>query len=208
MTLRAGSVKKRAYHHGNLGRMAVQIATRIIDEEGADRLSLQAVAARAGVTPMALYRHFSDKAALLSAVGEHAFTLLRDALVKAKRSADPCKTLTRWGVTYVLFARDHPHLFRLMFGGPPAWQTPDGAGLADRPDTAFGMLTAAMREHFAAEDVALAVLTAWSFVHGLASLIVDRRINPYPPDVGKLTREACQFFTSHMIDRSARRSAI
>jgi AcrR family transcriptional regulator len=192
-------VKKR-YHHGDLRRAALDIALDILEREGAESLNLRAVAERAGVTPMALYRHFDDKAALLAAIGEHGFTLLRARLLDAGVEGPARQTLAAWGVAYVLFARDHPHVYRLMYGGPPAWQDEARrAALPDQPDTVFGMMTAFMRAEFPSGDVDLAMLTAWSFIHGLASLIVDRRLNPFPPDVEALTAEVTAFFTRRLL---------
>ena len=199
MMAKVRSVKKSPYHHGDLRLTAIRVAAQIVEKDGLAALSLQAVASRAGVTPMALYRHFSDKAALVSAVGQHGFTILHDALAHGKSVGPPSKTLTEWGVKYVLFARAHRNLFKVMFGGPPGWQNPEGEGLADRPDTAFGMLTAIMRGLFPPKDVDLAVLTAWSFVHGLASLIVDNRLNPVPPDAIHLTRTVSRFFAERLV---------
>ncbi|WP_255954310.1 TetR/AcrR family transcriptional regulator [Streptomyces odontomachi] len=52
-------------------------ALAIADERGLDAVSMRAVAERVGVTPMALYRHVNDKAALLDGlVGRLLATLL------------------------------------------------------------------------------------------------------------------------------------
>ena len=48
----------------------VASALRIVDEQGLDALTVRKVADEFGVTPMALYWHFSNKEALLDAVGD------------------------------------------------------------------------------------------------------------------------------------------
>lgn len=48
----------------------VASALRIVDEQGLDALTVRKVAEEFGVTPMALYWHFSNKEALLDAVGD------------------------------------------------------------------------------------------------------------------------------------------
>lgn len=48
----------------------VDEAMLILDEEGEGALSMRALAARLGVTPMALYRHFTDRDDLLLALVE------------------------------------------------------------------------------------------------------------------------------------------
>lgn len=51
------------------------IAISELEAKGLDGLSLRAVGQKAGITPMAVYRHFADKAALLQAVGAHALEM-------------------------------------------------------------------------------------------------------------------------------------
>lgn len=51
----------------------VEVALSLVDAEGLERLTLRRLAEHLDVTPMALYWHFSDKEALLSALGEHLF---------------------------------------------------------------------------------------------------------------------------------------
>lgn len=57
---------------GNLSRdKLIAAAIELIDESGADALTMRALADAVGVTPMALYNHFSSKRDLLAAVAEH-----------------------------------------------------------------------------------------------------------------------------------------
>jgi AcrR family transcriptional regulator len=59
---------------GSLSRASViAAATTLMTEQGADALSIRAVAARLGVSPMALYRHVASKDDLLGEVVDHLF---------------------------------------------------------------------------------------------------------------------------------------
>lgn len=57
--------------------LVVASALRIIDEQGLDGLTVRKVVDEFGVTPMALYWHFSNKEALLEAVGDAVIANLR-----------------------------------------------------------------------------------------------------------------------------------
>ncbi|MFT3975751.1 MAG: helix-turn-helix domain-containing protein, partial [Sphingomonas bacterium] len=54
----------KAYHHGDLRAALVAEGLLLIEEQGADDLSLRELARRVGVSATAVYRHFPDKAAL------------------------------------------------------------------------------------------------------------------------------------------------
>src|ERR1043165_3146808 len=71
------------YHHGDLRRALLQAAVRTLQKQGLGALTLRAVGEELGVSRWALYRHFSDKSALLTAVASEGFRMLRDELLGA-----------------------------------------------------------------------------------------------------------------------------
>jgi AcrR family transcriptional regulator len=81
-----------------------------------DKLSVRAVTARAGASPKALYLHFADREALLSAVMIASYKELRaflQAAVPADR--DPIDQLRAYGNAYVQFAEQRPGIYRVLF---------------------------------------------------------------------------------------------
>ncbi|MFE1291362.1 TetR/AcrR family transcriptional regulator [Streptomyces sp. NPDC058751] len=108
-------------------------ALAIADEHGVDAVSMRALADRVGVTPMALYRHVKDKAALLDGmVGrllaallppepaeDHTWQERLDALAHA------CRKVTQ----------QHPWAAHLLFSRPAV--TPDGLRAVDIVYTAL-----------------------------------------------------------------------
>ena len=61
----------------------VAAALSLIDQQGAEQLSMQAVAAAVGVRGPSLYKRFSDRASLLRAVEDHLFAELGSILASA-----------------------------------------------------------------------------------------------------------------------------
>jgi TetR/AcrR family transcriptional regulator, tetracycline repressor protein len=62
---------KRVKERAPLGRALIaSTAAEIIDEEGVEGLTMRSVAARLGVSAMALYHHVEDKSELLRMVGD------------------------------------------------------------------------------------------------------------------------------------------
>ena len=107
----------RPYHHGDLRRALIEAARTIIVRDGAQALSLRGVAREAGVSPAAPYHHFKDKQELVLAVGQMGFEYLGVAMEAELAKADDsiAERLMAIGVAYVLFARDNPDLYRLMY---------------------------------------------------------------------------------------------
>jgi AcrR family transcriptional regulator len=174
-----------SYHHGDLRDTLVSLALEALEESGWESISLRQLAIHAGVSGMAPYRHFSDKAALLEAVARFGFRELLDQLRAVDDPADPRRAIVAFGVVYVGFACARPNLFRLMFGGAPP--TSD-AGLEANPDTTFGLFSARVAQIAPVSDRQAAFLACWSMVHGFASLLVSRRIRSPPPDPLQMTQ--------------------
>src|SRR4051812_4517139 len=101
---RGARKSSRPYHHGNLRRALLDEALATIRDEGVDGLTLREIGARVGVSRTALYRHFADKSALLTAVGTEGFRTLREQLVAAWESGGRGNDAFRsMGIAYVRF---------------------------------------------------------------------------------------------------------
>ena len=89
-------------------------ADRAIRKEG-PAVSMDEIAAEAGVTKPILYRHFGDKAGLSHALGERYLDLLlghlRDALA---RETDPAGRISATIDAYLAFAEREPQIYRFV----------------------------------------------------------------------------------------------
>jgi len=146
-------------------------AGKMLEKEGLEALKLREVARRAGVSHNAPYRHFAEREALLAALAAEGF----EWLGAAQRKAAQAGGLRAMGEAYVRFALEHPQRFRLMFGGQISIArharlrevaTKTFAGLS-------GALSARVPEARGARDASIA---AWALVHGLAQLLLGKRI--------------------------------
>ena len=100
--------EKSTYHHGDL-RQSLLDATLALLAEGAEP-SLRAVARRAGVSPMAPYRHYPDKEALLTAVALRGIDALHQVVSAADATAPAGREVLAQALAYVRFAAEHPVL--------------------------------------------------------------------------------------------------
>jgi len=89
-------------------------ARRAFDRKGLEGLSLRAVAAKVGITPMAIYRHFASKEALIDA-------LVLDALdewsarVQALPAVAGLAKIEQMGEAFLDFALREPRRFEAAF---------------------------------------------------------------------------------------------
>ncbi|MDX2263025.1 MAG: TetR/AcrR family transcriptional regulator [Gemmatimonadales bacterium] len=150
------------------GREAIlSAAIAVLDSCGPDRFTARAVAARAGVSATAIYRHFTDLQALYDAVLADGRRRFAGYLADGADLPDALDRLHAAGDGYLRFAIEHPVMYHALFLGPA--RMPGGR------DGGYPIL----RERVAdcqsigalpGDDPDMIALTLWSSVHGLTAL--------------------------------------
>ncbi len=170
---------ERHYHHGNLRTALIKTGLELIEEKGVRAFTLRELGARAGVSRMAAYRHFRNKADLLGAISEAGFSEFADALEAARRSAlnTFASRVTAMALAYVRFAAEHPAHFEVMFNwqGEPAGNDSKDSGPGNAGEHAFGILEETIREgqqsgEVRAGDAVMLARILWAQVHGISML--------------------------------------
>src|SRR5687767_6069952 len=92
----------------------IQCALCELESEGLDGFSLRAVGSAAGLSAMAVYRHFKNKEDLLRAVGEEAFIAFQLRFADI-RDVPIQEWIRLAGREYVEFALDDPGRFEACF---------------------------------------------------------------------------------------------
>lgn len=111
--------KKQGYHHNDLRNAVLATALKFLVERHGPSFSLREIAMELGITHVSVYRHFADKRALIDTLAAEGFRELRryQLLELEKASSDAMEELHALGRAYMLFARENPGFFALMFGG-------------------------------------------------------------------------------------------
>ena len=185
----------KSYHHGDLKGALIKSARKILDQEGADALSLRAIAADVGVSHMAPYSHFKNKKSLFQAIAASGFKELSEAMLEASKGLSKAPDLIlQYGATYIEFALAHPQLYRLMLGqvennGRRAKQQSQ----SDEKDLDISFERPVLHEELAGsskipfellakafalisdneQQVKAQAVGAWSKVHGMAALLIE-----------------------------------
>jgi AcrR family transcriptional regulator len=107
----------KPYHHGDLRRVLIEAALKLVEEGGPDTVSVREAARRAGVSPGAPFRHFPSRAALLTAVAEEAQRRFRaeiETAIQAVPAGDPLARFRALGVAYLRWALRNPAHFEVI----------------------------------------------------------------------------------------------
>jgi AcrR family transcriptional regulator len=140
-------------------------ARQLLEEHGAEGLTMRRLAERLGIRAPSLYKHFPDKAAVEAAVIASGLEQLAAALAAALDNAG--QPLTALTAAYRRFALAHPHLYLLMTDGPlPRDSLP--TGLEARAAAPLLRVTGTQARARA----------IWAFAHGMVQLELANRFPP------------------------------
>jgi AcrR family transcriptional regulator len=144
----------------------VAAALELLETHGPGGLTMRAVAAVVGIKAPSLYKHFPDKEELETALIAEA--LGQTAIVFSEAIEGSSEPLAELARAYRRWAKDHPHLYRLMTHKPLRRELlPEGL----EASAALPLVRAVAGD----TDLARA---AWALAHGLTSLELADRFPP------------------------------
>ena len=97
----------------------IAAAVEIVDQDGAEDLSMRAVARKLRLAPNALYYYFRDRKTLEAAVAAEGIRRIHAALKKAAAGPQGAGAVRRVCRSYLRFARSHPALYAAMMRKHP-----------------------------------------------------------------------------------------
>jgi AcrR family transcriptional regulator len=211
---KAGKAPRRAptreqYHHGGLREALIAATRRLVMERGAENFTLADACRLAGVTTAAPYRHFRSKQEILAEIAACGFDELKaqSMAVIAEKGAGTLEALIAMGQAYVAFAVGETAVFRLMFGQEPSLKT--AKDVMGTGHDCFAHLIEQIQlycqQNRVKGDALEIALRLWTFVHGAASLMIDKDYLEIAPqlDVNSLIANA----TPGLLASSPRRRA-
>lgn len=172
---------RNRYHHGDLRAALLAAARRLVAEHGPDGFTMARAAREAGVSSGAPYRHFPDRAALMTALAQQGDEELRRRMAAATAHIeDPLEAFRQQGIVYTRFAVEEPGWFRVM--SMPEYIT------VSNDDPEIQAFWAPFAQFIQAHDPdaplpphhpLMAVFAGRALVHGLASLLVQGSLEPF-----------------------------
>jgi AcrR family transcriptional regulator len=156
-------------------------AREILDREGHAAVAMRPVAERVGITPMAIYRHYSDRASLLNALADEGFREVATRVHAQKLKGEVESRLMQVGEVFLNAALQFPNLYQLMFLVPREGARVYPRDFKARRSPTFNptvnILEEAMKAGELRPDDAVAVAFELSALsHGLIVLYLGNRV--------------------------------
>jgi AcrR family transcriptional regulator len=172
-------------------------ARRLLDREGAEAVSMRRVAGAVGITAMAIYRHYPNRAALLNALADEGFRELAAAVSERNFTGSIEARLAKMADIYLLHALDNPRLFELMFlkkrEGARRYPRDFTAGRSPTANPMADVVLEGMRTgDFRKDDHWEITFEMGALSHGLIMLYLGGRIDATPARFRALYRRSFQ----------------
>lgn len=166
-------------------------AAELMAEHGSiDKVSVRAVAAAAGVSPTAVYRHFDNHAELLWAAVNHCFEEFAAVMLEARASTDDVyEQLERSGEAYVRFATEQTGKYRVMFSNRielPPREEPVGTYAFDH---LIDLIASILQARDDDRDPTFVAVQVWTWIHGIVDLIGNHAELDMWPEIPPLLLE-------------------
>ncbi|MEV0383151.1 TetR/AcrR family transcriptional regulator [Nonomuraea sp. NPDC050643] len=180
----SSTAPRRGYHHGDLRAGLIREGIALLAETGLAGFSVAKVAARAGVSSAAPYRHFPDREALLAACAAAVIGEFTDVLTEAAERAgpDPVDRLAATAGAYARYVLDHRAGIDLVysheFSGPHSQTVQEESRRLT--GALMTLVAAVLPEDTPWADLVDFVYVHLSATHGYATL--RRQSRPRDPD--------------------------
>jgi AcrR family transcriptional regulator len=160
----------------NTDRRIAAAALRVLEKEGPAAVTMRRIAGAVRITPMAIYHHFPNRAALLKMVTDQEFEKLAAFMDARQRgNATPNGRLLRVMDYYIDYAFKHPKVFDHVFSQyrtaarrfPKDFRARRSPTMNRVADTVANAMT---RGEIRRDDVWEVAMELWAHIHGYVAL--------------------------------------
>jgi AcrR family transcriptional regulator len=146
----------------------LKAARALVERQGVDGLSMQALAAKVGIRAPSLYNRFADRDAIIDRLTLLAMGELLAALNTVPDAGAAEAELVKLAHVYRDFARRHPHLYRLLLANRPG-----AVGISEGRVATVQPLFGRLQQLLPKAKVLLAARTLVAFLHGFVSMELE-----------------------------------
>lgn len=180
-----GIVERKERDKQEMRLKILETAKQIFIEEGFEKASIRAIADRIEYSPATIYLYFKDKNELFFSVHEMGFEKLIEEMTNAIEGIiDPLEELRARGFAYMKFAFQNPEMYDLMFILNAPMESMKDSETWVCGHRCFALLFETIQRCLDANSIRInnlhiAVMSIWSFMHGLVSLKIRNRFQKF-----------------------------
>lgn len=195
-----GVKERKERDRAEMRDMILQSAHQLFIDRGFEEVSIRNIAEAIEYSPATIYLYFKDKNEIFYALHGEAFKKFNNYMASLATIADPFDRLIGMGEKYIQFTMDHPQYYEIMFimdapmdcdENRDEWEEGNKA-LASLENILIGCQQVG---RFKDQDPKVLAFSIWSYMHGMCSLSLRKRLRCYSVEDGKrIPRESFENF--------------
>ncbi len=176
-----GIAERRKREREEVRRKILDAARELFMREGYEKVTMRRIAEAIEYSPTAIYHHFEDKDALVTALCHEDFTRLLGAFAARETDEDPVENIRRLGHAYAAFGLANPNHYRFMFMTPTTGVVSHSAA----GEQSYAVLEQVVAQavaagRFRAGDPRLFAQVLWANIHGAVALLITLSPEVWP----------------------------
>jgi AcrR family transcriptional regulator len=193
-----GITERKQQEKSEMRGLILKTAMNLFLEKGFENITIRNIAEKIEYSPATIYLYFKNKDEILYTLRKEGFEKLFEHQKSSLKLDDPLKRLHKHGEAYIQFALENPEYYDLMFmmRGPVETQEINDCdiGLASYELLKTNMKECMNEGLFPRTNIDVAAFSLWSYVHGIASLIIRGRGIMFPEErINYIVEEALNF---------------
>jgi len=201
-----GIKERKQQEKSEMRELIQKTAMSLFLEKGFDNITIRHIADKIEYSPATIYLYFKNKDEILYILRKEGFEELYRRQKDSLNLNDPLKRLLKHGEAYVSFALENPQYYDLMFMmRKPATRTKERNDM-DIGLQSYELLKTNLKECmekglFPGTNIDVAAFSLWSYVHGIASLIIRGRGTMFPEEeINYMVKGALNFMLEAIPD--------
>lgn len=166
----------------------LEVSRNLLVKDGFGKMSMRKIAKRAGVSATSIYLHFQNKDELLLALIESSIAKLSSALEKNLTDSDDSITkLEKMAHSFLDFAFENPQEYEIIYMVRPEEMPKFPKEKFQQIRKIYELLADIISEGkrtgaLNVDDPLMSSYLIWAQLHGVASVIISRRLDTRIPD--------------------------
>ena len=165
----------------------LKVSRILLIKNGFSKMSMRKIAKEANVSATSIYLHFKNKDELLLALIETSIAQLADALKKELNPGDdPIRKLEKMADGFIDFALNRPQEYEIIYMVRPEEMPKFPKEKFNQVRKIYELLAGIIEEGktrgvLDVEDSLLSAYTVWAQLHGVASVVISKRLDTRIP---------------------------
>ena len=182
-----GIKERKENEKSEMKELILQTAMKLFLDKGFNNITIRNIAEKIEYSPATIYLYFKNKDEILYTLRREGFEKLYELQKTSLNINDPLKRLLKQGEAYISFALENPEYYDLMFMMRGPVKTIKETNFCDIGLKSYELLKNNVKECmtqglFPRMDVDIVAFSLWSYVHGIASLIIRSRGIIFPEE--------------------------